>query len=248
MFCLHCGKPLPEGARTCPACGQAVASVPAQPASPVAVAPAAPSTPAAIAPPVTSGKAVASLVLGLLSLTILAAIPAVVFGHLALSDIKKSAGRLKGRGLAIAGLVLGYCSIAFIPFILIIAAIAIPNLLRARMAANESSALSLVRTINTAEIAYQTARQTYTCSLPDLAAAGLIDAELASGSKYGYVFVLQGCSQGAGGPGTKYQLTASPMKANQTGTRAFCSDESAVIRADPAGSAQACLENGSPLE
>lgn len=49
---------------------------------------------------------------------------------------------MKGEGLAIAGLVLGYAWIVSIPVILIIAAIAIPNLLRARMAANESSAVA----------------------------------------------------------------------------------------------------------
>ena len=52
-----------------------------------------------------------------------------------------------GDGMAIAGLVLGYIGFAAIPFILIIAAIAIPNLLRARMAANEASAVGSLRTI-----------------------------------------------------------------------------------------------------
>jgi hypothetical protein len=82
-------------------------------------------------------------------------IVAVVFGHVSLSQIKESAGRLGGQGLAIAGLVLGYLGIAMIPLVLIIAAIAIPNLLRARMAANESSAAYSLRTINTAQVTYQ---------------------------------------------------------------------------------------------
>ena len=87
----------------------------------------------------TSVKAILSLVCGLLFFIPFLFIAAIVFGHLALSEIRKSAGRLKGEGIAIAGLVLGYIEIAGIPFLLIIAAIAIPNLLRARMAANESS-------------------------------------------------------------------------------------------------------------
>lgn len=54
-------------------------------------------------------------------------------GQLSLSDIKKSSGRLKGHGLAVGGLVLSYMGIVFEPFLLILAAIAISNLLRARM-------------------------------------------------------------------------------------------------------------------
>ena len=75
---------------------------------------------AGIVPPVqtakTSGLAIASLVLGILSLVLcwiggVAAIPAVICGHLSLSKIKKSAGTLSGQGMAIAGLVMGYISI-----------------------------------------------------------------------------------------------------------------------------------------
>jgi hypothetical protein len=103
----------------------------------------------------TSGLATASLIFGIPFLFFPFPIVAVVFGHVSLSQIKKSAGRLGGKGLAIAGLVLGYLGIAMIPLTLIIAAIAIPNLLRARMAANESSALYSLRTINTAQVSYQ---------------------------------------------------------------------------------------------
>ena len=81
-------------------------------------------------------------------------IAAVVLGHLALAEIKKSAGRLAGRGMAMAGLILGYIGVAMVPFILIIAAIAIPNLLRAKMAANEASAVGTLRTYNTAMVTY----------------------------------------------------------------------------------------------
>lgn len=57
--------------------------------------------------------------------------------------------------MAITGLVLGYLGIAVIPLKLIIAAIAIPNLLRARIAANEASAVATLRSINSAQVAYQ---------------------------------------------------------------------------------------------
>jgi hypothetical protein len=203
--------------------------------------------PGFVGTPETSGKAIISLVCGLLFFVPLAFIAAIVFGHLSLSEIRRSAGRLKGQGMAIAGLVLGYGWFLFIPIILIIAAIAIPNLLRARMAANESSAVGSVRAINTAEITYVSRHPDigYACSLSDLSQ---IDSELASGRKNGYAFELTGCSAGAEGAGNiKYQVIAYPTARNQTGVGAFCSDESAVIRVDREGSSQKCLESGSPL-
>jgi hypothetical protein len=77
-------------------------------------------------------------------------IPAVILGHLSRSAIRQSMGRLKGEGMALAGLITGYISIAVIP-ILILMAIAIPSLLRSRQAANESAAIASLRTINSAE-------------------------------------------------------------------------------------------------
>ena len=85
-------------------------------------------------PPQNSGKALASLICGVVFFFWpLSAIAAVVLGHLALADIQRSAGRLAGRGMAIGGLVTGYIGTSLLP-ILIIAAIAIPNLLRSRRA------------------------------------------------------------------------------------------------------------------
>ena len=199
--------------------------------------------------PETSGKAVGSLVCGIINIFPLSVV-AIILGHISLSEIKKSAGRLQGRGLAIAGLVLGYLGVAFIPFILIVAAIAIPNLLRAKIAANEAAAMGSVRTLVTAETSYSAMNPTkgYTCSLPDLASAGLITGPLASGEKTGYRFELQNCtSETDGGPATKFQITAVPLKFNATGVRAFCADESAVLRVSH-GSAETCLANSVPLE
>ena len=56
----------------------------------------------------TSGLAIASMVLGILWVFFIGSILAVIFGHVALSQIKKSGGSVRGRGMAIAGLVLGY--------------------------------------------------------------------------------------------------------------------------------------------
>ena len=238
MFCLQCGNAIAPGDRVCSRCGKEVSAAGTVP-------PVAPF----VGVPQTSGKAIGSLVCGLLFFMCPAAIVAIVLGHISLSEIRKSAGRLKGEGLAIGGMVLGYLGIVAIPFILIIAAIAIPNLLRARMAANESSAVAAVRTLITVEMSYSESHPTagYTCKLSDL--NELIDSQLASGQKSGYTFELQGCTADVqDGPNVKFQVVAYPVKANNTGKRAFCSDESTVVKVDAAGSPQQCLENGEPLQ
>ena len=84
--------------------------------------------------------------------SIFAGIPAVILGHKSRGRIKRSMGALTGDGIALAGLIMGYLSFLAIPFILIIAAIAIPNLLRARIAANEASAIGSVKTITVAQV------------------------------------------------------------------------------------------------
>lgn len=127
-----------------------------------------------------------------------------------------------------------------VAIILIIAAIAIPNLLRARIAANESSAVASIRTINTGEISYNSAYPTtgYTaalsnlsgtsCAPPSSTSACLIDNVLALGTKNGYTFVL--ASSGSGTPLGTYTINANPITPNQTGVRWFCSFEDAVVR------------------
>ncbi len=102
-----------------------------------------------------SGLATASLVLGILSLVLtiirigpLLAIPAVIFGHLALSRINRAGGMLGGRGLAIAGLVTGYISIALIP---VLAGIAVPNFIKARDTAQKNACINNLRMIDRAK-------------------------------------------------------------------------------------------------
>jgi len=115
VFCPGCGNNIAADERFCRVCGRAVtASAPVPPTA---------GTPVAI-PSQTSTKAIISLVCGILFFFPIS-IVAIVCGHLALSEIRKSAGRLTGQGIAIAGLVLGYLGTVSIPFILIIAAIAI---------------------------------------------------------------------------------------------------------------------------
>ena len=140
-----------------------------------------------------------------------------------------------------------------VAIILIIAAIAIPNLLRARMAANESSAVGSVRTIVTSSVAYSsTWGSGFPTTLATLGgagtgaatctAAGLIDPVLAAGSKSGYMFVLTGDALYTGGScGTvgsnTFAVYGDPITVGTTGQRAFCSDESGVVRQDPTGAA-----------
>jgi len=143
-----------------------------------------------------------------------------------------------------------------VAIILIIAAIAIPNLLRSRIAANEASAVGSLRTLNTAEITYNTSYPTagFACTLSAMAppsgtssatstAAGLIDSTLAGGSKSGYTFTIGNCS---GTPAVNYNTTAAPVSPGTTGQRYFCSDSSGVIKYDP-GSTSNCLSNGVPI-
>ncbi|MBZ5661487.1 MAG: prepilin-type N-terminal cleavage/methylation domain-containing protein [Acidobacteriia bacterium] len=125
-----------------------------------------------------------------------------------------------------------------VAIILIIAAIAIPNLLRSKMAANEASAVGSLRTINTASVAFSTTYGNYPTKLPDLATgstvsstnADLIDSVLASGTKSGYSFAY-----GSTSPFQQYSLTAAPTTVNVTGQRYFYTDQSGVIRANTAG-------------
>ena len=144
-----------------------------------------------------------------------------------------------------------------VAIILIIAAIAIPNLLKSRISANEASAVGSLRTINTAEITYNTSYPSsgFTCTLSSLgpppgntsassSAAGLIDSSLAGGVKSGYSFALSGC--GSTLPIPTYESTGAPVSPGTTGQRYFCSDASGVIKFDP-GSTANCLNNGTPI-
>jgi hypothetical protein len=132
------------------------------------------------------------------------------------------------------------------------AALVMPELLRSCCGSLESPAVGNMRTINTAEVTYAT---TY----PDIgfadlrvlggiggssaASAGLIDDVLANGRKSGYVFTVKA---GAGTPSKTYISTARPEHAG-AGGRAFCSDESGVIRYVEDGDAEHCVVSGVPL-
>ena len=235
-LCPYCSKPIDDLAQFCNFCGKTVAAVPTTPT------PGYPS-PQYSGEPETSGKAIASLICGILCFFLPASIVAIVMGHLSLSEIKKSAGRLKGQGMAMAGLVLGYLGISIIP-ILIIAAIAIPNLLRSRIAANEASAVGSLRTVNIACVTYSASYNAFPPSLaslgsssaPSANAAGLIDTPLANGLKNGYVFTYEAGSAEDGTIKT-YSVHADPVTPGTTGARHFYTDQTMVIRSNREGPA-----------
>ena len=129
-----------------------------------------------------------------------------------------------------------------VAIILIIAAIAIPNLLRSKMAANQASAVGSLRTLNTACIAYSTNYNQFPAALTNLGhmasggtasstSADLIDSVLALGTKSGYTFVST-----AGSLNQSYSITATPITAATTGQNMYYTDQSGVIRVNTSGS------------
>jgi type IV pilus assembly protein PilA len=125
-----------------------------------------------------------------------------------------------------------------VAIILIIAAIAIPNLIKSKMAANEASAVGSVRTINTGEVNYAASCPAtgFSASLAELNSGtacaggkGIIDPILSLGTKSGYVFAYAAVAGGDGLNDT-YTQTAIPATVGTTGQRGFYSDQTGVIR------------------
>ena len=127
-----------------------------------------------------------------------------------------------------------------VAIILIIAAIAIPNLLRSKMAANEASAVATLRTYNTAIVSYSTTYNTDPSTslaqlgpsgTPSSAAADLVDNLLGSATpaKSGYTFTYTPGTASSTGVISQYSITAQPQSTS-TGQRYFFTDQSGVIR------------------
>ncbi len=146
--------------------------------------------------------------------------------------------------------------VAIIP---IIAAIAIPNLLRSRLRANEASAAGAMRTVSTSEVSFQTAAfvdadsdgvgdygSLVQLANPDGAGATppFIDSVLGAGSKQGYVFTVN-VTNGSATTTPAYTCTATPASAGRSGFRQYFVDESGVIRFTADGSAASV--SSSPL-
>jgi len=127
-----------------------------------------------------------------------------------------------------------------VAIILIIAAIAIPNLIKSKMAANESSAVGSLRTINTGEVNYAASCPAvgYSASLAEMntgavcaGGKGIIDNVLGSAApaKSGYTFAYAAV-QGGDNLNDTYTVTGTPATVGTTGQRQFFSDQTGVIR------------------
>ena len=135
--------------------------------------------------------------------------------------------------------------------ILILMAVAIPNYMNMRSQANETAAMEELRTINSAEIQYQTnfPANGFACGLtqlggsakngpPSAQGAELIPDDLASGYKSGYLFKVVNCTKVTVNNQdvyTSFEVTAVPQSVGKTGHRGFCMDQTGEIKADPAG-------------
>jgi type IV pilus assembly protein PilA len=144
-----------------------------------------------------------------------------------------------------------------VAIILIIAAIAIPNFLRSRMAANEAAAVESIRTITTASVVYSTTwGDGYPSALSNLGGSGLtascdsanlVDPILATPpyTKSGYVLGYTGTegnvaqAGGCGSPGFLGYLVTAVPQSSYSGTRSFCSTEPGVIHFDTSGAVAA---------
>jgi type IV pilus assembly protein PilA len=177
---------------------------------------------------------------------------------------KRPAGH-ESRGFSLIEL------LVVVAIILIIAAIAIPQLLRARIAANEAAAAENVRTLTTASMAYSsTWNNGFPPSIAALGGVGgavaaceqsnLMDPTIttAPNQKGGFTFAYTAVGApviappGCAVPGANaYLITASPITEYITGVRSFCSDEPGVIHYDPTGAvagSQVACEALSPLQ
>jgi type IV pilus assembly protein PilA len=128
-----------------------------------------------------------------------------------------------------------------VAIILVIAAIAIPNFLRSKIAANQASAVGSLRSLNTACVSYNTTYGQFPGALLDLGPVGsggvpsstsadLVDAVLAAGLKSGYTFVYT-----AGTSNQSYSITAAPIAPATSGQNMYYTDQSGVIRVDVSG-------------
>lgn len=201
------------------------------------------------------GLAIASLVLGILSIPSaglfgVGALVGIVLGIVALRRAKESPAEFGGRGLAIGGIITSAVSLVVAIPLAIIAAIAIPSLMRARVAANESMAIGDIRTVISAEFAYAGANGGFfdkleclaapTSCLPGYPTTGpqFLGAEIASASvKTGYQRTFHPGPSATPEPGaavspssiTSFAYVAVPAKPGETGIRGFCGDSTGRI-------------------
>ena len=159
-------------------------------------------------------------------LGILFSIPALILGIIALVTISKEENNLKGRGLAISGIVLGAIGIILIPFLALLSAIAIPNLLRARISANDAAAKATVSTISTAIESYAAVNNgKYPISESDLVAGNTPYLSRYYGNEVisGYRYLLELNTN-------SYRVVANPESCGTTGTKVIAAETNVAMQ------------------
>ena len=169
----------------------------------------------------TLGIAIASLVCGCFFiiplLGFLLSIIAIVLGIVAISKINKNEEMYKGKGLAISGIVLGGFGILILPIVALLAAIAIPNLLRAKISANDALAQSTLRTLATASETYATSNNgEYPLSIYDLTDAQppYLNSNYCHQTISGYSYDCNFSSE-------EYSFTATPVDTGSSGSQEY---------------------------
>ncbi len=121
----------------------------------------------------------------------------------------------------------------------IIAALSMPNLVKSKMAAHESSAISAVRTLVTAQITFaaRSGSGNFAADLTELEAANLIDSVMGSGTAEAYSFSVSGT-------GIQFEIDARPLVYGSSGVRSFFTDESGAIRYTTADAAATASSPG----
>jgi hypothetical protein len=231
--CPHCAEEIQDDAKVCTRCHSDL------PMSQQALT------------PVTSGKATASVILGIFFFVWPVAVLAIVFGHLSRREIRRSGGRIVGAGEALVGLLLGYFGVFMLPLLIYVDVVKndIPHKQQlVTIAVNQALAVGSLRTYNEAEVSYATVyNKGYSATLGNLGppaggtaptpdAAGLVDSVLSGGSttamvavKSGYRFTYSSGPEQVGRIAT-YQIWADPITPGTTGQHHYYTDQRGVIR------------------
>lgn len=200
------------------------------------------------------GMAVASLVLGILGFFTLGilgvgAIAGIVLAVMAMGKARRNPYEYGGQGLAIAGLVMNILAVVIIVPVVIIAAIAIPNLLASRRAANEGATIAVLRKIHSVEATYQaTAGNGSYGTMDQLVSQQLLPPEMGTMQHFGYKFKIEVEPYTSDTP-ARFRAVGVPVtygNATSTGTRSFYVDETGVIRGGDDRGAEA-TERDEPL-
>lgn len=270
MLCPGCGKEVAEADARCGSCGSSLS--PGKLSSTESLPKGSVASPPGIAerPAQRSRKALASFILGLLPfvpvamlldlvfrtdyatlhhnlnfINVVAALLAVIFGHGAKASIRRSGAGLRGKGMGVAGLVLGYLWLA--GFILVILISAFID--HSRVLANQASTVGSLRTINSAAITYKStynhgypptlavlgppnAESPNSSVAPSDKAAGLIDEYLAASLKSNYRFTYSAGPADSTGQIQTYAIHADPMEPGVSGKLYYFTDQTNVIRCE----------------